>query len=84
MLIRISDNGIGMLPEEVDTLNHILQLPSLPTYFHHFGMFNVNRRIVQAFGQRYGIKIESEVGEHTTIDIVVPYSQSKSQEELNV
>lgn len=53
-------------------------------YFHHFGMFNVNRRIVQAFGQRYGIKIESEVGEHTTIDIVVPYSQSKSQEELNV
>ena len=81
LMVCLSDNGIGMLPEEVEELNHILQLPSLPENFHHFGLFNINRRIVQAFGKDYGMKIESEVGEYTMVRMTVPFILAKPQEE---
>lgn len=74
--LQITDNGIGILPEEVEELNRILQLPVLPENFPHFGVFNINRRIIQTYGNEYGIFVESEVGLYTTIHMKIPYIPS--------
>ncbi|MEA4965502.1 MAG: sensor histidine kinase [Oscillospiraceae bacterium] len=81
IVILVTDNGIGMLPEEVDEINQILQYPALPEHFHHFGLFNINRRIVQAFGKNYGLYVESEVGSYTTIRMLIPSENDGSREE---
>lgn len=72
--IQITDNGIGMLPEDVIKANQILQLPVLPDNYPHFGLFNINRRIQQTYGNEYGIFIASDVGISTTIHMKVPYN----------
>ena len=37
-----------------------------------FGLANVNERIHMYFGYEYGMKIESEKGKGTTVEIVIP------------
>ncbi|CDN41427.1 hypothetical protein BN871_AH_00010, partial [Paenibacillus sp. P22] len=38
----------------------------------HIGVSNVNERIELAFGSDYGVSIESEPGEGTTVAIKIP------------
>lgn len=71
--ILVTDNGIGMLPEEVVKINNIMQRTILPDDFQHFGLFNINRRIVQAYGQGCGLCIESEISVYSTIRMRIPY-----------
>lgn len=75
--IDITDNGIGLLPEEAASLNMILSRSTLPDDFHHFGLFNINRRIAQAYGPEYGLQIESETGTYTTVSIRLPRQDEK-------
>ena len=78
--ITVRDNGIGMLPEEVEEINRVLQLPMLPNDYPHFGLFNINRRIIQTFGDQYGLSIHSEVSSHTAITMHLPYLLDKAHE----
>lgn len=70
--IVLEDNGIG-IPE-----NELLKIAdALETYppvgeITHFGLYNVQRRIKNLFGNEYGIRIESEVGEYTRITMCIP------------
>lgn len=82
--IDVTDNGIGLLPEETASINQILSLSTLPDDFHHFGLFNINRRIVQAYGPAYGIQIQSETGAYTTASIRLPRLNESERIESNV
>ena len=42
-------------------------------FFRKVGIHNVNQRIRYAFGEDYGISIESVEGEYTTMTITLPY-----------
>lgn len=72
LLISITDNGIGMSPE---TIERVLNNPDANTkadFFKQVGISNVNRRIKYDFGPDYGISIESEPGEYTTMKLLIP------------
>lgn len=67
ILMEVRDNGLGM-PEEV--VKGILNQKSENVY--GIGVKNVNDRIEIYFGKGYGLHIESELDEGTTVTIRIP------------
>ena len=59
VLLRITDDGVGMPPELVA---HLLDEPAegaeKAEKFRHVGLWNVNRRIRYSFGEGYGLTIK--------------------------
>lgn len=84
ILICVTDNGIGFLPEGIANMNRIFSLTTLPEDFHHFGLFNINRRISQAYGQPYGLTIDSEIGVYSTVTMRLPYISPEKERDQNV
>ena len=73
--IEIRDDGVGMPPEK---LAHIQKLKD--SNETGIGIRNVHQRIQVYFGKEYGVDIESELDEGTTVRIVIP--KIKSQEAI--
>ena len=79
--IDVIDNGIGMPKEQVDTLLDAAKSEEYRrlhdrTDMRHgngVGLINVNMRIRLLFGEKYGLLIESEPDEGTTMRIHLPY-----------
>ncbi len=77
--IGVMDNGIGMGVEELRSLNERLSMDN-DTYFkmlgeskkRRIGIENVNRRIKLRYGEKYGLKIESEEGKFTKAIVTIP------------
>lgn len=70
--IIIRDDGIGMTEDHIrKVLEGTSETPS--DFFRKIGINNVKRRIQYAFGQEYGLSIESKVGEYTQMTITIPY-----------
>ena len=81
VLVRLTDNGVGMTPEQ---LAKALQPPGPEeeaAKFRHVGMWNVHRRLQYSFGDAYGLSLESTPGEGTTVIIRLP-CQLKNKEEV--
>ena len=76
VLLRLTDDGIGMPPEVVA---HLLDEPTeemeKAEKFRHVGLWNVNRRIQYSFGEAYGLSIESEEDVGTEVTIRLPYQK---------
>ena len=76
VLLRITDDGVGMPPEQVA---HLLdEPPRVPKRLKSSVMSacgNVNRRIRYSFGEGYGLTIESEEDVGTEVTIRLPYQQ---------
>lgn len=73
--IEIKDDGVGMSPEK---LAHIQKLKD--SNETGIGIRNVHQRIQVYFGKEYGVNIESELDEGTTILIRIP--KIKTQKEV--
>ncbi len=73
VLIRITDDGVGM-PQE--TVAHLLDPPEnereKTAQYRHVGLWNVQRRIQYSFGGEYGLQIESEPDVGTEVTIRLP------------
>lgn len=71
LLFTISDNGAGIEPEK---LKEIRQLLKEKAYFkkNRIGLNNVNKRIKLVCGEKYGLAIDSVLGEGTTVKILFP------------
>jgi two-component system sensor histidine kinase YesM len=77
--ICIEDNGAGISKDELFMLNERLSMND-EDYFSDvqnkqrsgIGIENVNRRIKLFYGQKYGLKIESEEGKFTRIEFKLP------------
>ena len=70
LIYKVQDNGVGM---EEETKNKLFD----PTYKvktrgSGVGVRNVNRRIQLYYGETYGMKVESELEEGTTLFIKIP------------
>jgi len=79
--IIVKDNGIGLLPEELQTLNDSLDTYPPPANLKSFGLYNVNRRIAQTYGEKYGIHVESEITAYTAVILTMPYNKNRSPRE---
>jgi two-component system LytT family sensor kinase len=64
MELRVSDDGSGIEPERIPTV--------LAGAGGGIGLSNVDARLRATFGDRYGLRIESEPGHGTTVVMRVP------------
>jgi two-component system sensor histidine kinase YesM len=69
MVIRISDNGVGMAPEQLVALRDGLIEPR-PS--NGVGVRNVQERIHVYFGLEYGVTFESALGAGTVATVRIP------------
>jgi two-component system sensor histidine kinase YesM len=67
IVIEISDNGIGA---DVSELNAMLQNDNGSG--KSFGMINVDQRIVQVFGEGWGIRYKDQEGPGITVTVTFP------------
>ncbi|HIS63537.1 MAG TPA: sensor histidine kinase [Candidatus Scybalomonas excrementigallinarum] len=70
IILSVSDNGMGMSREEVELV--LTDSNSIHKHGTGVGLVNVNNRIQILFGKEYGIRVESEPDEGTTISICIP------------
>ena len=71
VIISISDNGLGITKERLEVVlkNINNRRESEKTTY---GLYNVNERIRLDFGEEYGINIDSEYQNGTTVSIKLP------------
>jgi two-component system sensor histidine kinase YesM len=81
MLIRVSDDGVGMTPERLEALGESLAAPSdqgpgmlgdASPSSGGVGVHNVQERIRLYFGSQYGLSFESISGVGTTATVRIP------------
>ena len=78
MRITVSDNGIGMTPEQAD---EIFQFRPGSGY----GLYNISERIRLRYSDtRYDITCESRYGHGTDIILVLPFKTQSDEEDENV
>jgi two-component system sensor histidine kinase YesM len=73
LVFEVKDNGSGMTTEELAAVRKILREPENMT--KHIGLYNVHRRLVLLYGERYGLEINSIYGEGTFVKITIPYGK---------
>jgi two-component system, LytTR family, sensor kinase len=73
--LRVSDDGVGIEPERLEAV--------LAGAGGGIGVSNVDARLRATFGERYALKIESDLGQGTTALMTVPYLRGEvAQPEL--
>ena len=78
--IAVSDNGIGMRHEDVE--NILTGNQKAIKHVSGVGLINVHTRIRLMFGKKYGLIVESEPDEGTTVTIhlpAVPYTRENCE-----
>ena len=70
LILSVIDNGIGIPQEEIEFL--LMDTNRVHKKGSGVGLTNVNNRIQILFGKEYGLKIESELDEGTTVLIRIP------------
>ncbi|WP_433581924.1 cache domain-containing sensor histidine kinase [Paenibacillus amylolyticus] len=79
LLLTVQDNGAGMSNERLAEMQQLLEAPlasleaSSPGMTgKSYGMLNVQARLRLSFGDEYGIMLESQEGEGTSVTIIHP------------
>lgn len=69
--IKVRDNGVGMDEETRQSLLITDKTQHLKDG-NGIGVFNVNKRLILTYGEGYGLSIESEIEEGTTVTVSIP------------
>ncbi|MBB3073362.1 sensor histidine kinase YesM [Paenibacillus baekrokdamisoli] len=82
LMIRISDNGIGMRKTELEVLEHKLREgsndetpPSSSSIRHGVGLSNVYQRLKIYYGEEADLIIESKYMKGTTVTLFIPLKE---------
>lgn len=70
VILSVSDNGFGMSEEQVRLV--LTDSTRIRKHGSGVGLVNVDNRIKILFGKEYGLKVESEPDEGTTVSIRIP------------
>ncbi|HIZ65497.1 MAG TPA: sensor histidine kinase, partial [Candidatus Blautia pullicola] len=73
LYIDIIDNGIGFSSEALEKLNAALNTPNDTSVSFGLGMRNVHQRIQMYYGEIYGLKVTSQYGVETRVQIHIPF-----------
>lgn len=71
LIFICQDNGVGMDENLLTELREQLQQDINTS--SHMGLYNIHRRIHLLYKENYGMRIESEPGQGTTIVLTMPY-----------
>lgn len=80
LLIAVSDNGCGMSPEELKQLNEKINSKN-EIVSSKIGLHNVQKRLKMFYGENYGLKITSEPGAGTKVEISLPLNWEDEENE---
>ena len=82
MVFKISDDGIGMSPEQAKELRELLLQP--PEFVAvgrrqklSIGIKNVHSRIVLYYGEQYGLSFRTELNKGIQITLAIPANWEK-------
>ncbi len=70
LLIRVIDNGVGIEQEDLEKLNDLDT--NRNDKMSGIGIYNIHKRITIEYGPKYGLHIESKVGEYTCVYVLLP------------
>ncbi len=71
IIFKVIDNGVGMTQEQIEKfLSHSAKAEK--SRFSGIGVNNVNERIKLFFGEEYGLKVYSQPGMCTSVEIEIP------------
>lgn len=73
--VDIRDNGKGITPERLTEIAEELERPEESGQM--FGLRSVHSRLRFLYGPRFGIRVQSIVGEGTFIQVRYPYTEGK-------
>ncbi len=73
LLVSVSDDGMGMSEETAHT---VLERQAT---MNHVGLRNIHERLQVMFGEQYGLKIESTLGEGTTVAMTLPFTPGSKE-----
>ncbi|WP_068786262.1 sensor histidine kinase [Paenibacillus phocaensis] len=76
--IEVMDNGKGMSKQRMETLMEASE--EAPSRFSGMGIRNVHERIRRVFGEPYGIKLYSEEGLYTKVEVRFPRTLDQQAE----
>ena len=89
LVIRVSDNGIGMTESQLLAINEKLRVSTLVSVplsskkGSSIALGNVNRRIRLTFGDEYGLSVSSAPNIGTDVEVLLPITHATpDQEEL--
>ncbi len=72
LIIAVSDNGLGMTGQRMEDVRKSLDQEEVGAKKGSIGLKNVHDRIKLYFGSDYGLKIDSEFGKGTTVEMNLP------------
>ena len=72
--IDVSDNGSGMGDEELMLLRESIEIKDI-SRSKSIGLYNINQRIKLSYGQKYGMRIDSVLGQGTTVRMIIPFEK---------
>ena len=70
MVLKVSDDGIGMTKEQ---LLKIFEKRETDTRKNGVGVLNVHERIQLYHGKEYGLIFSSKEGQGTTVEVHIPW-----------
>lgn len=76
LIIKVTDNGIGISPEKLERLREQLN-GNTPT--EGFGLYNVHKRLNLIYGPEYGLTLTSREGEWTCVTARIPAAQPEKE-----
>lgn len=79
LCISVKDDGVGMTEEKIQDIMNNPQKRKGDT-MSGIGLPNVDQRIKLVYGDEYGLRIKSQVGEYTEILVTLPIEYGKENE----
>lgn len=76
--ISIRDNGSGIEPEVMETLTRYIENPDMERKTS-FGLMNVHDRLRLMYGERYGIRIQTQQGRTTEVVLSLPGGEGETE-----
>lgn len=74
--VQVEDNGVGFDSEKIAEKNE-------DKTHSHVGLWNTNKMIHNLCGKEYGLKVESQVGKGTMVEILLPVRNGDAYVESN-
>ncbi|RAV08310.1 sensor histidine kinase [Paenibacillus contaminans] len=78
--IGIEDNGRGIPPDKLQSIQKQWSKSAAPGGDKRIGLHNTNERIRMLFGLQYGLRLDSEEGQGTKVTLDIP---ALTKEEMN-
>lgn len=78
LILTVKDNGVGISKEKLDKIREKLQKDTFDTS-RHVGILNTHARIRLMYGEKYGLWIDSNEADGTSVFIRIPMIEKKER-----